>query len=135
MATLVLTFLSISLYRSTSTALKWWTRPFQQGSSKRCTPNLQSSRQVSPFTSWGRSNIPLRPPAPPPPNEYSHDGPIRRRKREYILTTDQSDAGTLFMRIYAGLIYGLVRICGRVPRPMAGSPTFKQLRERCEGWT
>eukprot|EP00959_Pyramimonas_sp_CCMP1952_P044598 931785-Pyramimonas_sp.AAC.1 len=23
---------------------------------------------------------------------YSHDGPIRRRKRGYILTTDQSDA-------------------------------------------
>eukprot|EP00959_Pyramimonas_sp_CCMP1952_P035281 739125-Pyramimonas_sp.AAC.1 len=25
---------------------------------------------------------------------YSHDGPIRRRKRGYILTTDQSDAGS-----------------------------------------
>eukprot|EP00976_Prorocentrum_cordatum_P062787 1176855-Prorocentrum_minimum.AAC.3 len=24
---------------------------------------------------------------------YSHDGPIGRRKRGYILTTDQSDAG------------------------------------------
>eukprot|EP00959_Pyramimonas_sp_CCMP1952_P000671 13083-Pyramimonas_sp.AAC.1 len=25
---------------------------------------------------------------------YSHDGPIRRRKRRYILMTDQSDAGS-----------------------------------------
>eukprot|EP00959_Pyramimonas_sp_CCMP1952_P300640 6288582-Pyramimonas_sp.AAC.1 len=25
---------------------------------------------------------------------YSHDGPIRRRKHGYILTTDQSDAGS-----------------------------------------
>eukprot|EP00976_Prorocentrum_cordatum_P097195 1190895-Prorocentrum_minimum.AAC.4 len=26
---------------------------------------------------------------------YSHDGPIRRRKRGYILTMDQSDAGSV----------------------------------------
>eukprot|EP00959_Pyramimonas_sp_CCMP1952_P108037 2258794-Pyramimonas_sp.AAC.1 len=26
--------------------------------------------------------------------EYSYDGPIRRRKRGYILMTDQSDAGS-----------------------------------------
>eukprot|EP00976_Prorocentrum_cordatum_P004307 84644-Prorocentrum_minimum.AAC.1 len=26
---------------------------------------------------------------------YSHDGPIRRRKRGYILTADQSDAGSV----------------------------------------
>eukprot|EP00976_Prorocentrum_cordatum_P004928 96904-Prorocentrum_minimum.AAC.1 len=26
---------------------------------------------------------------------YSHDGPIRRRKRGFILTTDQSDAGSV----------------------------------------
>eukprot|EP00959_Pyramimonas_sp_CCMP1952_P344948 7224398-Pyramimonas_sp.AAC.1 len=26
---------------------------------------------------------------------YSHDGPIRRRKRGYILLTDQSDAGSV----------------------------------------
>eukprot|EP00976_Prorocentrum_cordatum_P055996 1129688-Prorocentrum_minimum.AAC.1 len=25
---------------------------------------------------------------------YSHDGPIGRRKREYTLTTDRSDAGS-----------------------------------------
>eukprot|EP00976_Prorocentrum_cordatum_P100921 1192418-Prorocentrum_minimum.AAC.3 len=27
-------------------------------------------------------------------NVYSHGGPIRHRKRRYILTTDQSDAGS-----------------------------------------
>eukprot|EP00959_Pyramimonas_sp_CCMP1952_P247200 5167002-Pyramimonas_sp.AAC.1 len=26
---------------------------------------------------------------------YSHDGPIRRRKRGFVLTTDQSDAGSV----------------------------------------
>eukprot|EP00976_Prorocentrum_cordatum_P059543 1175544-Prorocentrum_minimum.AAC.2 len=26
---------------------------------------------------------------------YSHDGPIRHRKRGYILTMDQSDAGSV----------------------------------------
>eukprot|EP00959_Pyramimonas_sp_CCMP1952_P275315 5754910-Pyramimonas_sp.AAC.1 len=30
-----------------------------------------------------------------PSEVYSHDGPIRRRKHGYILTTDQSDAGNM----------------------------------------
>eukprot|EP00976_Prorocentrum_cordatum_P073505 1181122-Prorocentrum_minimum.AAC.1 len=29
---------------------------------------------------------------------YSHDGPIRRRKCGYVLTTDQSDAGSAGIR-------------------------------------
>eukprot|EP00976_Prorocentrum_cordatum_P024849 505618-Prorocentrum_minimum.AAC.1 len=51
-------------------------------------------------TSRGRRRwrVPRRSPgspaqSDPPPPVYSHDGPIRRRKRGCILTTDQSDAG------------------------------------------
>eukprot|EP00959_Pyramimonas_sp_CCMP1952_P343503 7195100-Pyramimonas_sp.AAC.1 len=38
-----------------------------------------------------RGGAPARTAGPPPEKEYSHDGPIRCRKRGYILTEDQSD--------------------------------------------
>eukprot|EP00976_Prorocentrum_cordatum_P112406 1195525-Prorocentrum_minimum.AAC.9 len=48
---------------------------------RRALPRLHNSSATAPLREEGR-------------RVYSHDGPIGRRKRGYILTTDQSDAGS-----------------------------------------